>query len=134
MTRIVRAGISKHPSCSASTRDLVAPRAGAVVGFGGIVRNHDGGREVLPSGILRPPARRADPLWRSSAESAAAPVQAVAASHRVGRLEIGEAATVAAVAVSIVPRPSRPARGSSTPSKERLPVWKQFFADDATSG
>jgi molybdopterin synthase catalytic subunit len=69
---------------------------------------------------------------RDNAEVAAsAPgVRAIAASHRVGPLRIGDAALVAAVAADHrVAAFDTCARLVDT-IKERLPVWKhQFFAD-----
>ena len=132
MTRIVRAGISEHPILLSEHEDLVAHHAaGAVVGFGGIVRNHDGGREVLRLEYSAHPHAE-QILFEILAELAAGArgVQAVAASHRVGRLEIGEAALVAAVAAEHRAAAFETCARLVDAVKERLPVWKhQFFAD-----
>jgi len=48
MTRILRAALTDGEISLTEHERLVAgDAAGAVVGFAGIVRNHDGGREVL---------------------------------------------------------------------------------------
>nr|HRD15062.1 molybdenum cofactor biosynthesis protein MoaE [Mycobacterium sp.] len=48
MTRILRAALTDGPLSLHEHEELVANEAaGAVVGFAGVVRNHDGGREVV---------------------------------------------------------------------------------------
>ncbi|MFD0823963.1 molybdenum cofactor biosynthesis protein MoaE, partial [Micromonospora zhanjiangensis] len=72
-------------------------RAGAVVSFQGVVRDHDHGRQVTRLEYEGHPS--ADEVLRQvAAEVAADPaVYAVAVSHRLGPLAIGEVALVAAV-------------------------------------
>ena len=132
MTRIVRAAVTEEAILLPVHEQLVAhPAAGAVVGFAGIVRNHDGGRDVLHLEYSAHPHAE-QILFEVLAEIAAGAsgVHAVAASHRVGRLQIGDAALVAAVAAE-----HRTAAFSTCARlvdgvKQRLPVWKhQFFAD-----
>lgn len=132
MTRIVRAAVTEDTLLLTEHEHLVAHEsAGAVVGFAGVVRNHDGGREVLRLEYSAHPHAE-QILFEVVAEVAAGAsgVRAVAASHRVGALQIGDAALVAAV--------SADHRGAAFTAcallvdtiKERLPVWKhQFFAD-----
>ena len=98
MTRIVRAAVTDQTLVVAEHEHLVAHEAaGAVVSFSGVVRNHDGGREVLRLDYSAHPHAE-QILFEVLAEvAAAAPgVRAVAASHRVGTLLIGDAALVAA--------------------------------------
>jgi molybdopterin synthase catalytic subunit len=132
MTRVVRAAISEHPILLTEHENLVAHHvAGAVVGFSGIVRNHDGGREVLRLDYSSHPHAE-QILFEILAEVAATSpgVRAIAASHRVGRLEIGEAALVAAVAAEHRAAAFETCARIVDTIKERLPVWKhQFFAD-----
>ena len=132
MTRIVRAAVTGQPILLTEHEHLVAhDAAGAVVGFAGIVRNHDGGREVTHLEYSAHP--HADQiLFEILAEiaSAAPGVRAIAASHRVGRLEIGDAALVAAVAAEHRAAAFGTCARLVDAVKERLPVWKhQFFAD-----
>ncbi|GGJ87809.1 hypothetical protein GCM10010123_16730 [Pilimelia anulata] len=106
------------------------PAAGAVAGFAGVVRDHDGGRAVVGLEYEAHPDAAAV-LAGIAAEVAADPaVRAVAVSHRVGPLAVGEVALCAAV--------SSAHRGPAFAAvahlvelvKERLPVWKrQRFAD-----
>ena len=132
MTRIVRAALTEQPILLTEHEHLVAhDAAGAVVGFAGIVRNHDGGRDVTHLEYSAHPHAE-QILFEVLAEVAAvAPgVWAIAASHRVGRLEIGEAARVAAVAAEHRAAAFDTCARLVDAVKERLPVWKhQFFAD-----
>jgi molybdopterin synthase catalytic subunit len=105
--------------------------AGAVVGFAGVVRDHDGGRSVLRLEYsAHPTAQRT--LEEVAAEIAAEAdgVRAIAVSHRVGVLRIGDAALVAAVAADHRRAAFETCARLVDTVKERLPVWKhQHFAD-----
>ena len=132
MTRIVRAAVTEDRLLLTEHEHLVTHEsAGAVVGFAGVVRNHDGGREVLRLEYSAHPHAE-QILFEVLAEMAAhAPgVRAVAASHRVGRLQIGDAALVAAVSADHRDAAFTVCARLVDTVKERLPVWKhQFFAD-----
>lgn len=133
MTAIVlRAALTEEPIELADHEALVAHQAaGAVVGFAGVVRDHDGGRVVKRLEYSAHPSAQqtlADVAAEISAECRG--VRAIAVSHRVGTLQIGDAALVAAVAADH--------RGAAFDTcarlvdsvKARLPVWKhQFFGD-----
>lgn len=104
--------------------------SGASVLFAGVVRDHDHGRPVVSLEYEGHPS--ADAVLREClAEIAAEPlVNAVAGSHRIGALEIGDAALV--VAVSAAHRGEAFAACARLVDliKERLPIWKrQVFAD-----
>jgi molybdopterin synthase catalytic subunit len=133
MTAVVlRAELNAQYIELAEHEALVAHRAaGAVVGFVGAVRDHDGGRSVTRLEYSAHPTA-AQVLADVAAEIASGSkgVRAIAVSHRLGTLEIGDAALVAAVAADH--------RGAAFETcallvetvKARLPVWKhQFFAD-----
>ncbi len=132
MTRIVRAEVTEDLILLSDHELLVAHEsAGAVVGFAGVVRNHDGDREVLRLEYSAHPHAE-QILFEVLAEVAAtAPgVRAIAASHRVGPLQIGEAALVAAVSADHRAAAFQTCARLVDAVKERLPVWKhQFFAD-----
>lgn len=129
---MVRAALTDEPIQLAEHEELVSHRsAGAVVGFVGVVRDHDGGRQVLRLEYSAHPSAGeviADVVSEIAAQASG--VRAVAASHRIGTLQIGEAALVVAVAAD-----HRQAGFASCAQlvdaiKARLPVWKhQFFAD-----
>jgi molybdopterin synthase catalytic subunit len=129
---VVRAALTDQPISLAEHQELVSHQAaGAVVGFVGMIRDHDGGRQVVQLEYSAHPSA-ADVLAEVVAEIAArsAGTRAIAASHRIGVLRIGEAALVAAVAAD-----HRQAAFASCAQlvdtvKARLPVWKrQVFAD-----
>ena len=132
MTRILRAALVDGTISLTEHEDLVAhDAAGAVVGFSGAGRNHDGGRDVVRLEYsAHPLAEQA--LFEVLAEvaGAATGVRAIAASHRVGTLHIGDAALVAAVAADHRGAAFETCARLVDTIKERLPVWKhQFFAD-----
>ncbi len=105
-------------------------RAGAVVTFSGQVRDHDGGRAVTGiEYVAHPGAERvlaevvAEVAERTDAE-------AVAVTHRVGELAIGESAIVVAVAAAHRHEAFTACSLIVDEVKHRLPVWKrQVFAD-----
>lgn len=129
---VLRAALSEAPIDLTEHERLVVNRAaGAVVGFVGAVRDHDGGRSVLRLEYSAHPtaeqvlAEVADEVARSSTG-----VRAVAVSHRIGALAIGDAALVAAVSADHRRAAFETCAQLVELVKERLPVWKhQFFAD-----
>ena len=132
MTRVVRAALTDQPIVLADHEELVGHHAaGAVVGFVGAIRDHDGGRQVLKLEYSAHPSA-GDVIAEVTAEVAAkaAGVRAVAASHRIGELHIGEAALVVAVAADHRQAAFETCAQLVDVIKARLPVWKhQFFAD-----
>ena len=132
MTRILRAALTEGPLSLHEHEELVANEAaGAVVGFAGVVRNHVGGREVVRLEYSAHPLAE-ETLFEVLAEVAGSctGVRALAASHRIGKLRIGDAALVAAVAADHRGAAFETCARLVDTIKERLPVWKhQFFAD-----
>ena len=132
MTRILRADVTEQVIALTDHEDLVASvEAGAVVSFAGVVRNHDGGRQVLRLEYSAHPSA-AETLFEVLAEVAASVtgVRAIAASHRIGPLELGDAALVVAVAADHRGAAFSTCERLVDTIKERIPVWKhQFFAD-----
>ncbi|WP_433388838.1 molybdenum cofactor biosynthesis protein MoaE [Micromonospora sp. KLBMP9576] len=106
------------------------PRAGAVVSFQGVVRDHDHGRVVCSLEYEgHPSAGRV--LGEVAAEIAADPdVYAVAVSHRIGPLAVGDVALVAAVSTAHRAAAFAACARLVDEAKARLPIWKrQVFAD-----
>ncbi len=132
MTRILRAEVTEAPISLTEHEDLVASvEAGAVVSFAGVVRDHDGGRQVLRLEYSAHPSA-AETLFEVLAEVAGSStgVRAMAASHRIGPLELGDAALVVAVAADHRGAAFSTCERLVDTIKERIPVWKhQFFAD-----
>ncbi|MCK0172655.1 molybdenum cofactor biosynthesis protein MoaE [Mycolicibacterium sp. F2034L] len=133
MTAVVlRAEVTEDRIDLATHEELVAHEsAGAVVSFAGVVRDHDGGRGVDRLEYSAHPSA-AQVLADVVAEVAAQAdgVRAIAVSHRVGPLEIGDAALVAAVAADHRRAAFDTCARLVDVVKDRLPVWKhQFFGD-----
>jgi len=106
------------------------PAAGAVVSFAGVVRDHDDGRDVLRLEYEAHPGAAAQ-LAEIAAEIAKNPaVYAVAVSHRIGALEIGDVALAAAVSCAHRSDAFAACALLVDEVKARLPIWKhQLFAD-----
>jgi molybdopterin synthase catalytic subunit len=115
---------------AAHERAVADPGAGAVVSFAGVVRDHDHGRTVTLLEYEAHPSAEAV-LKEVAAEIAADPeVRAVAVSHRVGVLRIGDVALAAAVATAHRAAGFAACARLVDEVKARLPVWKrQVFAD-----
>jgi molybdopterin synthase catalytic subunit len=132
MTLVLRAEITDQPVELAELEALVAHEAaGAVVSFAGVIRDHDGGRQVIRLEYSAHPSAQ-DALAEVLDEVArnAEGVRAVAASHRIGALAVGDAALVAAVAADHRGAAFQTCAKLVDMIKARLPVWKhQFFAD-----
>ena len=129
---IVRVEVTESPISLTEYEALVAHEAaGAVVGFSGVVRDHDGGRGVMRLEYSAHPTA-GQVLAEVAAEVAATSqgVRAIAVSHRIGTLQIGDAALVAAVAADHRRAAFETCARLVDTVKERLPVWKhQIFAD-----
>jgi molybdopterin synthase catalytic subunit len=107
-------------------------RAGAVVSFQGVVRDHDHGRSVVRLDYEGHPT--AEKVLREVAEEIAAgpDVYAVAVSHRVGSLRIGDVALVAAVSTAHRAAAFAACARLVDEAKARLPIWKHQLFDDGT--
>jgi molybdopterin synthase catalytic subunit len=108
------------------------PAGGADVSFAGVVRDHDHGRTVTGIEYVAYPTA-AEVLLEVAREIAARPhVLAVAVSHRVGELAIGDSALVAAVTCAHRREAFEACAALVDTVKERLPVWKRQVFDDGT--
>jgi molybdopterin synthase catalytic subunit len=123
---------TEHLDVAAHERLVTRAAAGAVVSFAGVVRDHDHGRGVLELEYEgHPTAERI--LAEVAAEIAADPaVYAVAVSHRIGRLEIGDVALAAAVATAHRAAAFAACARLVDEVKARLPIWKRQVFDDGT--
>ena len=133
MTRVLRAEITEHPVELAELEALVAHEAaGAVVGFAGVIRDHDGGRGVIRLEYSAHPSAQdtlAEVLRRGGPRGARG-VRALAASHRIGTLESATQRWWPRWLPTTAARRSKRAPRLVDTIKARLPVWKhQFFAD-----
>lgn len=131
MTGVIRTELTTVPLDVAEHERLVSvPAAGAVVSFVGAVRDHDHGKTVTSLDYEAHPSA-GDVLSEVAEEIAKDPsVLAVAVSHRVGALGIGDVALAAAVACAHRGEAFDACRRLVDEAKARLPIWKhQRFAD-----
>lgn len=110
------------------------PRAGAVATFIGLVRNHDpsvAGEVVALEYSAHPDAE--DVLTDlATAAAVSADVLAVAISHRVGLVRVGEPAVVVVVATAHRARAFEVCRELVESVKATLPVWKREVLADGS--
>ena len=134
MTLVVRAAMTDRPIFLAEHEELVGHQsAGAIVGFVGMIRDHDGGRRVVRLEYsAHPSAEQVMADVVGDVAEQAGGVRAIAASHRIGVLRIGEAALVAAVAADHRQAAFTTCALLVDTIKARLPVWKHQFFDDGT--
>lgn len=104
--------------------------SGGVTFFVGRVRDHDGGKDVRGLDYTAHPT--AERVLAEVCERVAArnQVNAVAAVHRIGRLEVGEIAVVVAAAGAHRGQAFDASRDLIDTLKSEVPIWKhQWFAD-----
>lgn len=109
-----------------------SPSRGGVACFLGTVRDHHGGRKVLRleySAYI--PMAEAE-LARIVAEAESRWDVAVAVRHRIGRLEIGDAAVAVAVASAHRDEAFVACRYVIEEVKRRAPIWKREVYADGT--
>ncbi len=129
--RVALATVGHEPLDVAEHARLVEDdAAGAVVTFAGVVRDHDHGRAVTGIEYVAHPDA-AEVLARVVAEVVATrDVDAVAVSHRVGPLAIGDCALALAVSAAHRHEAFEAASAVVEAVKAHLPVWKrQGFPD-----
>jgi molybdenum cofactor synthesis domain-containing protein len=129
---VVRAVVTEDPLDVEEHARLVArPNAGAVVSFSGAVRDHDGGRAVHALEYSGHPGA-GDVITRVAAQVLAAhpKVLALAVSHRIGPLAIGDSALACAVSAAHRGEAFAACAALVDEVKRQLPIWKrQEFAD-----
>jgi len=135
-SRIARdAFITRKPlDLSAFVRRVAFPGAGAIVTFTGVVRDNARGKSVkyleyeayagMAEQSLREIITEIQERWADAR---------VAIGHRVGRLRIGEASLVIAVAAPHRAEAYAASRYAIERIKAVLPVWKKEFAVDGAS-
>ena len=125
--------ISTEPlSVDAHQAAVSGPASGAVVIFSGVVRDHDHGQPVVALEYVGHPTA-VEVLRACRDEIAADPlVHAVAVSHRVGDLRIGDAALVAAVSAAHRAEAFAACERLVEIVKQRLPIWKRQVFPDGT--
>jgi molybdopterin synthase catalytic subunit len=104
------------------------PAAGAVALFIGAVRDHDHGREVTALSYSAHPSAAAE-LGRVAEKIAASyPILSLAVAHRIGDLQVGDLAVVAAVGAEHRDVAFAACHALIDELKATVPIWKnQYF-------
>ncbi len=130
--RVARATVTTDVLSVAAHEELVADAgAGAVVSFAGVVRDHDDGKQVDALDYSAHPSA-AELVAHVAADVAArvSGVRALAVSHRVGPLAVGDVALACAVSADHRAAAFQTCALLVDEVKARIPVWKhQQFAD-----
>jgi molybdopterin synthase catalytic subunit len=129
---VLRAAVGDAPLDVAEHAALVdQAAAGAVVTFAGVVRDHDGGRAVRGLEYsAHPTAGKVVAQVANDVAARATGVRAIAVSHRIGPLGIGDVALACAVAADHRKEAFAACAELVDEVKRLLPVWKhQLFAD-----
>ena len=129
----VRCDVTSSPlSVDEHVAAVAGPGSGATVVFSGVVRDHDHGRTVVELEYVGHPSA-GDVLRACRDEIAADPrIHAVAVSHRIGTLAVGDAALVAAVSAAHRAEAFAACERLVEIVKQRLPIWKRQVFPDGT--
>jgi molybdopterin synthase catalytic subunit len=117
---------------NAHTEAVADATAGAVVSFAGAVRDHDHGMTVAELEYHAHPSAPGVIAEVAAEVAARDGVIAVAVSHRIGLLTIGELAIVAAVSSAHRQLAFAACSDLVDEVKKRLPVWKRQVFDDGS--
>jgi len=109
-----------------------SPERGGIACFLGTVRNHHGGHEVLRLEYSAYAPMAEAECARIVAESQARWDVAVALRHRIGRLEIGDAAVAVVAASAHRDQAFVACRHVIEELKLRVPIWKREYYADGT--
>jgi molybdopterin synthase catalytic subunit len=135
MTAVRIAAISDQPlDLDAHLAAVDDPTAGAVTTFVGRVRDHDPDAAGAVVALEYSSHPDAETTLRAIVERAAEGTDAiVAVSHRIGRLAVGDAAVVIAVASGHRAAAFEVCRAVIEAIKLELPVWKRQVEADGTT-
>lgn len=133
-SRVLHAQVTSEPLDAARAQAAVAADdCGAVVGFSGVIRDHDGGRSGV-TGLEYSAHPDADTVIRQVADEIAAEFPAVRiwAEHRIGSLTVGDSALEAAVASAHRKEAFAACDALVDRIKLRVPIWKRQTYTDGT--
>lgn len=119
---------------SASYLELLVrdQRAGAVVTFSGVVRDHDYGRTVTQLNYMAHPTADEVIAQITQEVADASNVRAIAIQHRVGTLQVGDLALGCAIAADHRNQAFEACSMLVERVKAELPVWKRQVFEDGT--
>jgi molybdenum cofactor synthesis domain-containing protein len=134
--RVLVATVTEEPVSVDAHAALVADAAaGAVVTFVGVVRDHDHGRGVRDLEYVGHPTAKdvvAEVVAELATKHGPAGVRAIAVSHRIGPLAVGDVALAVAVAAEHRKEAFAACSDLVDEVKSRLPVWKRQTFTDGT--
>jgi len=107
---------------------------GAVVTFIGTVRNNSDGKKVLYLEYESYPEMAKKKLEEIAAEAKKKwPIEEVAVTHRLGRMEIGDISVVIAVSSGHRAAAFQACQYTIDRIKEIVPIWKKEFYEDGSA-
>lgn len=128
---VALAEVTTAPIDAAAVEAAVLTRAdGALVTFRGVIRDHDAGHAVTRLEYSAHPD--AETFLRATCERVGGDL-VVAAVHRVGALEVGDVALVAAVAAPHRAEAFATCSALIDAIKAEVPIWKRQHAPDGTT-
>jgi len=131
--QVLHALVSDQPlDLQAQAAQVAGASSGAVVTFAGVVRNHDGGREVLGLEYVGHPTAQAVLERVVKQVVADGDAEAVSVAHRIGVLAIGDTALAVAVAGAHRREAFEVAMRLVDEVKAQLPIWKRQVLADGT--
>jgi molybdopterin synthase catalytic subunit len=109
------------------------PAAGAIALFVGTVRDHDHGRDVTALSYSAHPSAGTELSRVAEKIAASYPILSVAVTHRVGDLQIGDLAVVAAVGAQHRDVAFAACHALIDELKATVPIWKHqvFISGDS---
>lgn len=128
IAEVIGSKIDRDALVAAVTDD----RAGAVVTFCGVVRNHDEGRAVAGIEYVGHPSATSILAEVVEEFATSRDVHAIAAVHRVGELAVGDDALVVAVSASHRKDAFACCSDLVDKVKQVLPIWKKQHFPDGT--
>lgn len=128
---VALASVTDEPIDASAVEAAVLSRAdGALVTFRGVIRDHDAGHSVTRLEYSAHPDAAAFLL--AACERVAGDV-VVAAVHRIGTLEVGDVALVAAVAAPHRAEAFAACAALIDTIKTEVPIWKRQHSPDGTT-
>lgn len=130
---VLAAVVSEEPlSLDTAVAAVESDGCGAVVSFSGVIRNHDGGRQVDRLSYSSHPTA-GDIIAALSADVAEAhPGVRLWVGHRIGDLRIGDSALVCAAAAAHRKEAFDACSILVERVKAEVPIWKEQFFSDGT--
>ena len=129
---VLRARITEEPlDGDLARREVADPGCGAVVGFSGVIRDHDGGRSGV-TGLEYSAHPAAQQVMTDTVREVARdhPGVRLWAEHRIGALAVGESALEVAVAAAHRAEAFAACSRLVDRIKECVPIWKRESFED----